>query len=415
MKRKLVALTLAAATIIGTLGMNGTNVYASVYTDRIAATNTGTETMAPAPEEVTFHTDKETMELIHGMFDPEFYAYVYPDVSHAYGITDAYNMTDEQKEKLWLHFWNGGIWAGRACNANFNASVYASAYGDLQSAYGSDIIAYYIHYATTGKNENRDITTVAKAVENNVTIYNPVFAYEKGTEGLKAGTDLLALIDPSFTNVHETTNVTNPSGSSSTANTITDSSSSNATSDSSTSGSESTVTPDTPSEPSTPEKPAMPTKPDELIDGKFWGLCYGEAYNALLANGISENETGAYINKLDYKDSYEYFMAMAPWTAKQPNKKLYIENCEEYKEADYEWRIAHPKWEMDKRNWEENNDTPFTEPEPTAPSEDEYLKNYTTYFADYKQWRSEAPLLHDFCPEYNGPEDVDFLYGRIDS
>lgn len=85
------------------------------------------------------------------MFDPAFYAYSYPDVAHAYGITDATNLTDEQVTKLWLHFWNNGIWCGRACNAEFNASVYASAYGDLQVAYGSDIISYYLHYANTGK------------------------------------------------------------------------------------------------------------------------------------------------------------------------------------------------------------------------------------------------------------------------
>ena len=149
MKRRLVALTLAAITAFGMIGASNTT-FAASYLDRInskAATNTGTEVVAPLPDQVVFHTDKETKDIIRGMFDPEFYAYVYPDVSYAYGITDAKTMTEEQKEKLWEHFWNGGIWAGRACNANFNASVYASAYGDLQKEYGNDIISYYTHYA----------------------------------------------------------------------------------------------------------------------------------------------------------------------------------------------------------------------------------------------------------------------------
>ena len=154
MKRKLVVFTLLAATVIGTLSMPNTSAHASAYTsyiERLAAANTGTETMSPDPTQVVFHTDKETKETIRNMFDPAFYAYSYPDVAHAYGITDATNLTDEQVTKLWLHFWNNGIWCGRACNAEFNASVYASAYGDLQVAYGSDIISYYLHYANNKK------------------------------------------------------------------------------------------------------------------------------------------------------------------------------------------------------------------------------------------------------------------------
>ena len=113
MKRKLVVFTLSAATVIGTLSMPNTSAHASAYTsyiERLAAANTGTETMSPDPTQVVFHTDKETKETIRNMFDPAFYAYSYPDVAHAYGITDATNLTDEQVTKLWLHFWNNGIW-----------------------------------------------------------------------------------------------------------------------------------------------------------------------------------------------------------------------------------------------------------------------------------------------------------------
>lgn len=45
------------------------------------------------------------------------------------------------------------------------------------------------------------------------------------------------------------------------------------------------VTPTTPSNPSETTKPALPTKPDELIEGQFWGLCYGEAYDKWFAAG----------------------------------------------------------------------------------------------------------------------------------
>ena len=58
MKRKLVVFTLLAATIIGTLSMTNTSAYASAYTsyvERMAAANTGTETMSPDPTQVVFH------------------------------------------------------------------------------------------------------------------------------------------------------------------------------------------------------------------------------------------------------------------------------------------------------------------------------------------------------------------------
>lgn len=80
MKRKLVVFTLLAATVIGTLSMPNTSAHASAYTsyiERLAAANTGTETMSPDPTQVVFHTDKETKETIRNMFDPAFYAYSY--------------------------------------------------------------------------------------------------------------------------------------------------------------------------------------------------------------------------------------------------------------------------------------------------------------------------------------------------
>lgn len=55
MKRKLVVFTLLAATVIGTLSMPNTSAHASAYTsyiERLAAANTGTETMSPDPTQL---------------------------------------------------------------------------------------------------------------------------------------------------------------------------------------------------------------------------------------------------------------------------------------------------------------------------------------------------------------------------
>ena len=403
MKRKLVVFTLLAATIIGTLSMTNTSAYASAYTsyvERMAAANTGTETMSPDPTQVVFHTDKETKETIRNMFDPAFYAYSYPDVAHAYGITDATNLTDEQVTKLWLHFWNNGIWCGRACNAEFNASVYASASGDLQVAYGSDIISYYLHYANTGKNENRTITTVSAAIDAGIPIYDPIHSFRKGVEGVasEAGVSNCALIDSAEVKAvieaeKANTNVSVPKTDTADTSNTTVSTPSKSDSDSVSNDTAATPTepskPDTSTEPSEPSNPTVPTKPEqpetpsepELIDGKYKGLCFAEGYKKLLASGMSEDEAWSKMRIPDYKDTADYQKVYSHWMTLMPNQTTYLD-ASGYNEALQEWKnsLGQPE-ELEK------------------PDPEEYLAK-TTYQKDFDNWCAEEPKISDFCPEW---------------
>ena len=392
MKRRLVALTLAAITAFGVIGAANTT-FAASYLDRankLAATNTGTETGAPQPDQVVFHTDKETKDIIRGMFDPEFYAYAYPDVSLAYGITDAKTMTEEQKEKLWEHFWNGGIWSGRACNANFNASVYASAYGDLQKEYGNDIISYYTHYAKTGKAENRTITTVEAAIDAGVTVYNPIVSFEKGKEGASTATvSSFFSIDANKVKAEREAAKTKTDVTPTTPSTPSVSETPVTPSKPEVTTPETPSNPETPSTPSKPEKPALPTKPDELIEGQFWGLCYGEAYQAYKDNGYADEDIP--LMKAAYKDSYEYYLAVSDYLSLRPDVNLYLEGTG-YKEA-------YEKYEKDFDAWFENQDSEM----PVEPDKVKYLEG-TGYKEAYDKWFAEGPKLRDFCDKYTGPE-----------
>lgn len=403
MKRKLVVFTLLAATIIGTLSMTNTSAYASAYTsyvERITATNTGTETSYPDPTQVVFHTDKETKETIRNMFDPAFYAYSYPDVARAYGITDAANLTDKQVNKLWLHFWNNGIWCGRACNAEFNASVYASAYGDLQVAYGSDIISYYLHYANTGKNENRTITTVSAAIDAGIPIYDPIHSFRKGVEGVASGAGVsnCALINSAEVKAvmeaeKANTNVSVPKTDAADTSNTTVSTPSKSDSDSVSNDTAATPTepskPDTSTEPSEPSNPTVPTKPEqpevpsepELIDGKYKGLCFAEGYKKLLASGMSEGEIWRNISTMEFKDTAGFHAVYSHWMTLMPNQTTYLD-ASGYNEALQEWKnsLGQPE-ELEK------------------PDPEEYLAK-TTYQKDFDNWCAEEPKISDFCPEW---------------
>lgn len=354
--------------------------------------------MSPDPTQVVFHTDKETKETIRNMFDPAFYAYSYPDVAHAYGITDAANLTDEQVNKLWLHFWNNGIWCGRACNAEFNASVYASAYSDLQVAYGSDIISYYLHYANTGKNENRTITTVSAAIDAGIPIYDPIHSFRKGVEGVASGAGVsnCALIDSAEVKAvmeaeKANTNVSVPkTDAADTPNTTvsTPSKSDSVSNDTAATPTEPSK-PDTSTEPSEPSNPTVPTKPEqpetpsepELIDGKYKGLCFAEGYKKLLASGMSEDEAWSKMRIPDYKDTADYQKVYSHWMTLMPNQTTYLD-ASGYNEALQEWKnsLGQPE-ELEK------------------PDPEEYLAK-TTYQKDFDNWCAEEPKISDFCPEW---------------
>lgn len=103
----------------------------------------------------------------NGMFDYEYYAKNNPDVVAVYGLN---------QKALLNHFINYGIFEARQPNKDFNINVYASAYADLQNAFGGKtntsqmILDYYNHYAKYGKNEGRNITSFETAAAAGITV-----------------------------------------------------------------------------------------------------------------------------------------------------------------------------------------------------------------------------------------------------
>ena len=45
---------------------------------------------------------------------------------------------------------------GRQATATFNLAAYKNRYADLKAAFGSNNVAYYMHYITNGKAEGRN-------------------------------------------------------------------------------------------------------------------------------------------------------------------------------------------------------------------------------------------------------------------
>ncbi len=100
-------------------------------------------------------------QIISTLFDLEYYKKTNPELVEKLG--DSY-------QALFDHFCNYGIFEGRTCNPNFDPSVYASAYEDVKKECKDNIVAYYIHYATIGINEDRPIATLDAAARNNITV-----------------------------------------------------------------------------------------------------------------------------------------------------------------------------------------------------------------------------------------------------
>lgn len=105
-------------------------------------------------------------KAITEMFDAEYYAKTNPDVVEAYG---------NSKTALLTHFLQYGLWESRQPNDDFNVNAYASAYKDLQKAFGSEapgrqIVDLYTHYNKYGKEEGRATTTIEKCLESDITV-----------------------------------------------------------------------------------------------------------------------------------------------------------------------------------------------------------------------------------------------------
>ena len=121
----------------------------------------------------------DEITAIASIFDAEYYASAYPDVVDTLGTDDATTML--------THFLSFGIWEERQPSASFNVDVYATRNVDLQQAYGDDIIAYYVYYASHVKEQSwRAAATLADAYRNEVTIYS-VYDYTVGQIGPNAG------------------------------------------------------------------------------------------------------------------------------------------------------------------------------------------------------------------------------------
>ena len=135
--------------------------------------------------------------ILRNMFDAAYYAEQHPDVAKVYG---------NNPEALFHHFIRYGVFEGRGCSSDFNVSAYRSSYGDLEAAFGDDIVSYYVHYAKSGKSENRELVTVEKAEAAGVviksatgataTVLTPKQEAEKAAEGTGSSSEsYLVVVD----------------------------------------------------------------------------------------------------------------------------------------------------------------------------------------------------------------------------
>ena len=81
------------------------------------------------------------------VFDSEYYAKAYPDVVSNYG---------SDKESLLNHFITFGMSEGRRGNESFDVHSYRGRYAELNSLYGDNYKAYYMHYMLEGHRNGYD-------------------------------------------------------------------------------------------------------------------------------------------------------------------------------------------------------------------------------------------------------------------
>lgn len=80
------------------------------------------------------------------VFDPEYYSNKYPDLKAAFG---------ENKDLLWNHFCQFGMYELRQGSAEFDPVFYKGNNPDVVQAFGDDNPMYYLHYVAFGKAEGR--------------------------------------------------------------------------------------------------------------------------------------------------------------------------------------------------------------------------------------------------------------------
>lgn len=138
---------------------------------------------------------QEDRNLLKNMFDAKFYATMYPEAAKLVG-NDA--------NKLFDYFIRNGLSEGQQINKDFNVNAYRSAYSDLNSKYGTDILSYYKHYETEGKSEGRTITTVEKAKEQGIIVTdfggNKMAVNESGSIVAGEEAEKIILTDKAYVN-----------------------------------------------------------------------------------------------------------------------------------------------------------------------------------------------------------------------
>lgn len=80
------------------------------------------------------------------VFNPEYYSNRYPDLKAAFG---------DNKDLLWNHFCQFGMYELRQGSAEFDPVYYKDHNPDVVQAFGDDYPMYYLHYVAFGKAEGR--------------------------------------------------------------------------------------------------------------------------------------------------------------------------------------------------------------------------------------------------------------------
>lgn len=120
------------------------------------------------------------------VYNPTFYLNKYSDLKKAFTVK-AGNTTFISDTELLKHALNYGMYEGRMTISGFDVSSYANKYQDLRASFGSNVKAYYLHYANYGRNEKRvtsGVTSlqnwrVKKGGINYTAVYNPSYYLNK--------------------------------------------------------------------------------------------------------------------------------------------------------------------------------------------------------------------------------------------
>ncbi len=155
MSKKMVMKVIAAAVAIP--------LALSLFVMAVAPAEAKGLTQLTDPNKIVYGTTTpKEKTVLKDFFNLDYYIAQNPDVVEKLGTTDY--------DALFDHFCNYGIYEGRVCSKDFDPSAYAAAYSDARDTCGTNILLYYLHYATVGKADNRTITTLEACAKNNITV-----------------------------------------------------------------------------------------------------------------------------------------------------------------------------------------------------------------------------------------------------